>query len=119
MYCAIDSTGASPAHFTGTVTLAPQPSALPDCDPHDTTVTVRAPVSVIVAAGALARAASGLGYRLDGLPCVANKSFAGCQVQGSKRDVGIAGSVVHSLVARLTADPGGHMTGHLIVTDLS
>jgi hypothetical protein len=104
---------------TGTVTLAPQPLALPDCDPHALTITVRAPVSVTVAGNALVRAASSQGYRLDGLPCVAYKSFAGCQVQGSRRDVGNAGSVVHDLVARLTPDSGGHMTGHLILVDLS
>jgi hypothetical protein len=104
---------------TGTVTLAPQPIALPDCEPHATTMTVRAPVSVIVAGKALARAASSMGYRLDGLPCVSYKAFVGCQVQGSKRDAGNAGSVVHTLIARLTADPDGHMTGHLTITDIS
>jgi hypothetical protein len=74
---------------------------------------------MIVARNALAKSATAVGYRLDGFPCVPFKAFAGCQVQGARRDAGIVGSVVHSLVARLTADPDGHMTGHLILTDSS
>ena len=118
------SPSASPAPLpaavpTGTVTLPPQPIPLPDCDPHATTLTVRAPVSRPVAANALAKAALSAGYRLDGLPCVAYKSFAGCLLSGDRRETGNAGSVVHTMIARLTAGPNGQMTGHLTLTDLS
>jgi hypothetical protein len=104
---------------TSTVTLPPVLPALPDCEPHATTIAISAPVGIPVAAKDLAKAASSMGYRLDGLPCVSYKGFVGCQVQGSKRDAGNAGAVVHTLIARLTADANHQMTGYLTLTDLS
>ncbi|MDQ1495742.1 MAG: hypothetical protein QOG69_2225 [Actinomycetota bacterium] len=104
---------------TGTVTLPPELPPPPACEPHATTIAVSAPVKILVAAKALAKAASADGYRLDGLPCVPFKTFIGCQVQGAKREVGNAGSVVHTMIARLTADANGQMTGYLTLTDIS
>jgi hypothetical protein len=105
------SSSAGPSSSTGVVT------PLDPCPLHRLTLRVSAPVSPLTGASSLTTNLLGLGFRLDGKPCMTVTPTHTCVVTGEIRSDGSADGRMQFVVATLKGDADGHMTGLLTLSD--